>query len=547
MEMFCYQCEQTANCKACTAGGVCGKKPDVAALQDCIVYQLRGIAHFAHAARKLGKIDTAVNRFTAEALFSTVTNVNFDPERLERVIYKGDEMLSRARSLYEQAARTKFSPTDRGIPAPARFKPAETSDELLEQAQALGIMHDGRSEDIRSLEQILLCGIKGMAAYADHALLLDKSDDAVFAFFHEALSYLNTPEPEPSALVEHCLRCGTVNIRAMELLDAGHTERYGHPVPTSVSTGTRKGPAIVISGHDLLDLEELLKQTQDTGVLIYTHGEMLPAHGYPGLKKYPHLAGHFGTAWQNQQREFDNQPCCFLFTTNCIQKPRPGYADRVFTTGLVGWPGVAHVVDHDYSAIIKKAKELGGFEEKTGGSLLTGFGRNAVLGVADKVIAAVKSGAIKRFLLVGGCDGTKPGRNYYTELVEKAPKDTVILTLACGKFRFNDLDLGDIGGIPRLLDIGQCNDAYSAIKIAQALAGAFNCGINDLPLSLVLSWYEQKAVVVLLSLLSLGIKGIRLGPTLPAFISPNNLEFLVDTFEIKPISTPEKDLAEILG
>jgi hydroxylamine reductase len=333
----------------------------------------------------------------------------------------------------------------------------------------------------------------------------------------------------------------------MEILDKAHSEHFGSPSPATVSTGTRKGPAIVVTGHDLLDLEELLKQTEGTGINIYTHGEMLPAHGYPGLRKYSHLAGHFGTAWQNQQKEFDGVPAAFLFTTNCIQKPRSSYQDNIFTTGLVAWPGVKHAANHDFKNVIAKAKELGGLEEKAGGTLTTGFGHDAVLSVADKVIAGVKAGAIKHFFLVGGCDGTKPGRNYYTEFVEQTPKNTVILTLACGKFRFNHLNFDTIDGVPRLLDIGQCNDAYSAVKIAQALADAFSCGINDLPLSFVLSWYEQKAVVILLSLLFLGIKGIRLGPSLPAFITPNILNFLVEKFDIKPITTAEKDLADILG
>jgi hydroxylamine reductase len=343
------------------------------------------------------------------------------------------------------------------------------------------------------------------------------------------------------------MECGRVNIRTMEILDEGHTGRFGHPVPTAVSTAWKKGPAIVISGHDLVDLEALLKQTEGKGINIYTHSEMLPAHGYPGLKKYKHLAGHFGTAWQNQQKEFDGVQAAFLFTTNCIQKPRETYLGNVFTCGLVGWPGVTHIKERDFAPVIKKALELKGLEEKPGNQVWTGFARNAVMGVAGKVIDAVKAGKIKRFLVVGGCDGAKPGRNYYTELVEKSPRDTVILTLACGKFRFNHLDLGNIEGIPRLLDVGQCNDAYSGVKIALALAEAFQCGVNDLPLSFILSWYEQKAVVILLSLLSLGIKGIRLGPSLPAFVTPNILNVLVDKFDIKPISTPEADLAAIMS
>jgi hydroxylamine reductase len=547
MGMFCYQCEQAAKGTGCDTAGVCGKKPDVAALQDLIVHQLKGIAWFAHEARALGAVDEDVNRFTIEALFTTVTNVNFDPERLEQIILRGEGIRRKIHDICaEKSAAAGKKIPEQSLPASSGFTPAETIDELIEQGAENGILSQPIDEDIRSLKQLLTYGLKGMAAYADHALKLGKSDDRVFAFTHEALVALDRKDLSVDALVALCMRCGEVNITAMALLDDAHTSRFGHPQPTSVSTGQRKGPAIIVTGHDLLDLEELLKQTEGSGVNVYTHGEMLPAHGYPGLKKYKHLAGHFGTAWQNQQKEFDNIPAVILFTTNCIQKPRSSYMDRVFTTGLVAWPEVAHIADTDFFPLIKKAKELGGFEEKPGKSLLTGFGHNAVLGVADKVIAAVKSGAIRRFLLVGGCDGTKPGRNYYTELVEKAPKDTVILTLACGKFRFNDMELGDIGGIPRLLDVGQCNDAFSAVKIAQTLAGAFNCGVNDLPLSLVLSWYEQKAVVILLSLLHLGIKGIRLGPSLPAFITPNILKFLVDTFDIKPIGTADEDLAAIM-
>jgi hydroxylamine reductase len=541
--MFCYQCEQAARGTGCDNVGVCGKQPDVAGLQDLIIHQLKGIGWYAHQARKAGKVDASVNRFTAEALFTTVTNVNFDAERLEKVIRQGETAMATARRLYEEAIPAGQRATP---PAAAQFKPGDTLGELEAQAAEVGIKVPAMNEDVRSLQQLLTYGLKGMAAYADHALLLGKTDDTIFGFMHEALAELNRTDSAVDALVALNMRCGEVNIRTMEILDQGHTEHFGHPQPTPVSTGTRKGPAIIVSGHDLPDLEALLQQTEGTGVNIYTHGEMLPAHGYPNLKKYKHLAGHFGTAWQNQQKEFDGIPAAILFTTNCIQKPRSSYIDRVFTTGLVAFPGVKHAANRDFSAVIQKAQELGGFEEKPGKSLLTGFGHNAVLGVADKVIEAVKSGAIRHFFLVGGCDGTKPGRNYYTEFVEKSPKDTVILTLACGKFRFNDLELGDIGGIPRLLDVGQCNDAYSAVKIAQALAGAFKCGINDLPLSLVLSWYEQKAVVILLSLLFLGIKGIRLGPTLPAFITPNILNFLVENFDIKPIKTAEEDLAAIL-
>ena len=370
---------------------------------------------------------------------------------------------------------------------------------------------------------------------------------SIFAFIHEALAALNDPAIALDQLLALSLRCGQVNLRCMEILDEGHTARFGHPVPTPVSTSLKKGPAIIVTGHDLVDLDALLQQTEGKGIHVYTHGEMLPAHGYPGLKKYGHLAGHFGTAWQNQQSEFSNLPAAILFTTNCIQQPQDSYRDRTFTTGLVAWPGVAHVANRDFTPVIRKSLALAGFQPTEDLSLLTGCGHNAVLGVADTVVAAVKSGAVRHFFLVGGCDGARPGRNYYTELARQIPKDCVILTLACGKFRFNHLDFGTIGGIPRLLDVGQCNDAHSAIVIAKALAGAFNCSVNDLPLSLILSWYEQKAVVILLSLLSLGIKGMRLGPTLPAFLTPNVVKVLVDTFDLKPITTPSQDLAAILG
>ncbi len=538
--MFCYQCEQVAKGVGCETSGVCGKTPDVAALQDLIVYQLKGISYFANEARKQGNTDREVDRFVLEALFTTVTNVNFDPARLESILDKGHDMKKRAKSLAGDLEASQ-------IPEVAQYCIDDAKGNLVEAAASRGIKESQENEDLRSLEQLLTYGLKGLAAYADHAAILGKTDDTIFAFVHEALAAL-CKENSVDELVALNMKCGEVNIRTMEILDEGHTERFGHPQPTPVATGVKKGPAIIISGHDLLDLENLLKQTEGTGVNVYTHGEMLPAHGYPELKKYKHLAGNFGTAWQNQQKEFDGVPAAILFTTNCIQKPRESYSDRVFTTGLVAWPGSNHVEGKDFSVVIEKAKALEGFpEDTTGKELLTGFGRNAVLGVADKVIDAVKAGAIKHFFLVGGCDGSKPGRNYYTEFVEKTPKDTVVLTLACGKYKFNHLDLGDIGGIPRLLDVGQCNDAYSAVKIALALSEAFECGVNDLPLSLVLSWYEQKAVVILLSLLHLGIKNIRIGPSLPAFISPNILNFLVENFNLTPIKTAEEDLQTILG
>ena len=401
---------------------------------------------------------------------------------------------------------------------------------------------------MRSLRELLIYGLKGVAAYADHAAILGQEDDAVYRFIYEGMAATLDDQLGVNDLVALALKCGEINLRAMELLDAGNTGTYGHPVPTSVPLGHKKGKAIMVSGHDLKDLEEILKQTEGKGIYIYTHGEMLPTHGYPALKKYPHFYGHFGTAWQNQAKEFAQFPGAIVMTTNCIQRPQESYKDNLFTTGLVGWPEVQHIADKNFSPAIEKALALPGFaEDDAGRSVMVGFGRNAVLGVAGQVIEAVKNKAIRHFFLVGGCDGAKPGRNYYTQLVEQIPQDCVVMTLACGKFRFFDKDLGDIGGIPRLLDIGQCNDAYSAVKIATALADAFNCGVNDLPLSMILSWYEQKACAILLSLLYLGIKDIRLGPSLPAFISPNVLDVLVKNFNIMPITTPEQDLKAILG
>ena len=548
MDMFCYQCEQAARGKGCDYLGICGKEPEVAALQDLIVHQAKGIGYLAHQARRMGQVDNEVDRYVLEALFTTVTNVNFDPERLVQWIQRGSELRTRLVAICRGAtARTAVPFEEDFLPESARFHPAASRDELLLQATAVGLRTDKAEEDIRSLKQLLIYGLKGLAAYAEHAYLLGKQDETIFAFIHEALAALNDPAISLDQLLALSLRCGQVNLRCMEILDEGHTARFGHPVPTPVSTSLKKGPAIIVTGHDLADLETLLQQTQGKGINVYTHGEMLPAHGYPGLKKYGHLAGHFGTAWQNQQSEFSNLPAAILFTTNCIQQPQDSYRDRTFTTGLVAWPGVAHVSNRDFTSVIEKALSLPGFQPTEDLTLLTGCGHNAVLGLADQVVAAVKSGAVRHFFLVGGCDGARPGRNYYTELARQIPKDCVILTLACGKFRFNHLDFGTIGGIPRLLDIGQCNDAHSAIVIAKALAGAFNCSINDLPLSLILSWYEQKAVVILLSLLSLGIKGMRLGPTLPAFLTPNVVKVLVDTFDLKPITTPSQDLAAILA
>jgi hydroxylamine reductase len=547
--MFCHQCEQTAKGVACEVSGVCGKKPEVAALQDLLLYGLKGLSIYADKARQLGgTVDEEMNLFALEGLFSTVTNVDFDPARLEGLIKKCYELKERARALYEKAWKAKNG-TDapKLTDGPAAWVPVNDLAGLVRQGEGQGINTFHENEDIRSAIEILTYGVKGMAAYADHAYILGKKDEEIFAFIHRALAATADKSLGLMDFVGLCMECGKLNLKTMELLSQAHTERFGHPTPTPVNLGTRKGKAILVSGHDLLDLEELLKQTEGKGIFIYTHGEMLPAHGYPGLKKYSHLAGNYGGAWQDQAKEFAEFPGSILMTTNCIQRPAESYTKNMFTSGLVAWPGVQHISNRDFTPVIKRALELPGFPEAPGKQILVGFGHQAVLSVADKVIEAVKGGAIRHFFLIGGCDGAKSGRNYYTEFAEKAPKDTVVLTLACGKYRFNKLDFGDIGGIPRLLDVGQCNDAYSAIQIALALAGAFKIGVNDLPLSLILSWYEQKAVVILLTLLSLGIKNIKLGPSLPAFISPNVLKFLVEQFNIAPISTPEADIKAILG
>ncbi|MDT8441433.1 MAG: hydroxylamine reductase [Desulfuromonadales bacterium] len=540
MSMFCYQCEQAAQGTGCTAIGVCGKQPDVAALQDLLVYTLKGIAFWAHKAREQGKKDQEIDRFMIDGLFTTVTNVDFDAAAVAGFVADGVRLRDKAKQLAgSQAGNVPAAAQDWTLPASLA--------EQVKLGELHGVKDNTVNDDIHSVRQIILYGLKGYAAYADHARILGKESDEIYAFTHKALAALLDDSLDLMANVNLALETGRINYVTMELLNQAHVEAYGHPEPTPVQLGTKAGKAILVSGHDLKFLEELLKQTEGTGINIYTHGEMLPAHGYPGLKKYAHLAGNFGGAWQDQHKEFQEFPGAIIFNTNCIQKPADNYKDRLFTWGLVQWPDVKHIDGWDFSAVIKKAQECDGFQDNPGQEILTGFGHNAILGVADKVIEGVKAGAIKHFFLVGGCDGAKSGRNYYTEFAEQAPRDTVILTLACGKFRFNKMDLGDIGGIPRLLDVGQCNDAYSAIQVAVALANAFECGVNDLPLSLVLSWYEQKAVAILLTLLHLGIKNIKLGPTLPAFITPNVLNFLVETYNIGPITTAEEDLKAILG
>lgn len=527
-KMFCFQCEQTAGCSGCMGNaGVCGKTAATAGLQDELTGALIGLAR---ACENNAKTD-ATDRIIIEGLFSTITNVNFNDETLRAMIDR----------IHEEKSR--IVPGCAACASPC----GNTNDYDMKQIWEA-------DEDIRSLKSLILFGIRGMSAYAYHALMLGYRDETVNAFFYKALSVISY-DYGMDELLPIVLEVGEVNFRCMELLDTANTTAYGTPIPTRVSLTVEKGPFIVVSGHDFKDLELLLKQTEGKGINIYTHGEMLPAHAYPELKKYAHLKGNFGTAWQNQQKEFDGVPGAFLFTTNCLMPVKPGYADRVFTTEVVSFPNVIHIGEEkDFTPVIEKALSLGGYKETqyrtgiNGGSFVTtGFGHGTVLGVADQVIDAVKSGAIRHFFLVGGCDGARPGRNYYTEFVKQTPKDSVILTLACGKYRFNDLDLGEIGGLPRMMDMGQCNDAFSAIKVAVALAEAFGCDVNELPLSMILSWYEQKAVCILLTLLHLGIKNIYLGPTLPAFISPNVLQYLVDNYNISPISTPEKDLKKILG
>jgi hydroxylamine reductase len=518
-EMFCFQCEQTAGGKGCTKGGVCGKPPEVANKQDELTSSLIGLARAAQGKKPGQKVDALV----MQGLFTTLTNVNFDPKRIDDL----KKQIQAEKEILGAAADFKAEELWKGDP------------------------------DTVSLRSTLLFGLKGMAAYALHAFALGKQNPEVTAWFYKGLDALGKDHSVEEWL-DLIMEFGRINLKCMALLDEANTSAFGHPVPTKVSRTVEKGPFIVVTGHDLEDLKQLLEQTQSKGINIYTHGEMLPAHAYPGLNKYAHLKGNYGTAWQNQQKEFSELPAPILYTTNCLMIPRPTYADRIFTTAVVGYPGIKHIPEidgkKDFSPVIKKALELGGWKEDRefsgingGKELMTGFARNTVLGVADKIVGAVKAGAIKHFFLVGGCDGAKPGRNYYTEFVQKAPKDTIILTLACGKYRFNDLNIGEIGGLPRIMDVGQCNDAYSAVQIALALSDVFKVGVNELPLTLVLSWYEQKAVGILLSLLALNIKNIYLGPSLPAFLSPNVLKVLVDKFGIKPITTPEADLKTILG
>ncbi|NLZ03279.1 MAG: hydroxylamine reductase [Pirellulaceae bacterium] len=552
--MFCYQCEQTAKGAGCTAHGVCGKDPETAALQDLVIHVAEGVSQYAHRARPLGVTHRPADLFVVEALFATVTNVDFDPQRVAELIHRGAASRSEIKQAYASACQ-KAGRQPEPLAQDAAIEPADDLDELIRQGEQVTIQKriDALGEDVAGLQELITYGLKGMAAYVDHAQILGVEDEGVYAFIHEAMDFLAGNPSDVDALVGMALRVGEVNLKAMEMLDAANTGTYGHPEPTEVRVTPVKGKCIVVSGHDLKDLKMLLEQTEGKGVNIYTHGEMLPCLAYPELKKHKHLVGNYGGAWQDQRQEFDAFPGAILMTTNCIQKPKNSYAGRIFTTGLVAWPNVTHIGadakgNKDFTPVIEAALAAPGFESDADEKTITiGFARNTVMSVADRVIDAVKAGNIRHFFLIGGCDGAKPGRNYYTELAQQVPDDCVILTLACGKYRFNKLPFGDIGGIPRLLDCGQCNDAYSAIQIAVALSKAFDCSVNELPLSLVLSWYEQKAVCILLTLLHLGIKNMRLGPTLPAFVGPNVLKVLVDQFNLMPIKTPEEDLAAMLG
>jgi hydroxylamine reductase len=542
--MFCYQCEQTFGGKGCTKSGVCGKTPEIANLQDLLIYQLKGISCYAKSLIDQGKtIDKEVVKFVENGLFTTLTNVNFDAENHVQLIKESQKIKETLRSKAPEGS----------YPAAATYNASDTKEAMLKDAVKAGIMYDqDLNADIRSLRSTMLYGLKGISAYGHQARFLNYHSDQADNFYFQGLESTTNDSLTLEDMIRMVMRAGNMSVEVMQVLDKANTTTYEHPSPQQVNVNVKKGPFIIVSGHDLRDLEMLLQQTVGKGINIYTHGEMLPAHGYPGLKKYSHLVGNYGGAWQDQQKEFDEIPGCILMTTNCLMRPRETYKDRIFTTNVVGWDGVQNVPlsadgTKDFSEIIKKSLELGGFkEDQEVKEILVGFGHHATLSHAGAIVAAVKEGKLRHFFLIGGCDGARPGRSYYTEFAKMVPEDCVILTLACGKYRFNKLDFGTVAGLPRLLDIGQCNDAYSAVRIATALADAFNTDVNSLPLSIILSWYEQKAVADLLALLSLGIKGIFLGPSLPAFISPNVLQYLVETFDIKPISTPEDDLKSAL-
>ena len=543
--MFCYQCEQTAGGKGCTKMGVCGKTPEIAALQDLLIYQIKGISCYAKEIVEKGEnVDKSIVTFIENSLFTTLTNVNFDADFHVEMLKESQRIKEKVR---KQVGKIK-NDTDH-----ATYNLSETKSEMLEDAKKAGIMYDQKLDpDIRSLRQTIIYGLKGISAYGHQARELGYYDDQVDNFYIRALEATTDDTLSVEELIRWTMRTGDMSVAVMKKLDEANTTVYDNPSPHKVNVHIKKGPFIIVSGHDLRDLEMLLEQTEGKGINIYTHGEMIPSHGYPGLKKYPHLVGNFGSAWQNQQKEFDNIPGCILMTTNCLMRPRETYKDRIFTTSVVGWDGVKHIPKgkdgkKDFTEIINKALELGGYEEdQEPHEILVGFGHNATLSNAETIVNAVKDGKIRHFFLIGGCDGARPGRSYYTEFAKMVPDDCIILTLACGKYRFNKLEFGEVAGLPRLLDVGQCNDAYSAVRIATALADAFGTDVNGLPLSLIISWYEQKAVADLLALLSLGIKGIFLGPTLPAFLSPNVLQYLVDTFNLRLISTPDDDLKSCL-
>ncbi|MCI6691511.1 MULTISPECIES: hydroxylamine reductase [unclassified Clostridium] len=542
--MFCYQCEQTVGGKGCTKLGVCGKTPEVANLQDLLIYQLKGISCYAKPLIDKGElIDKTIVEFVENGLFTTLTNVNFDVEVHIQMLKDSQKI--------KESLRRKAPKGD--YPDAATYNLSDTKQEMLKDAVKAGIMYDQELDaDIRSLRSTILYGLKGISAYGHQARFIDFYSDQVDQFYFRALEIITNDNVEVEELIRWVMRTGEIAIEVMRVLDDANTTRYKNPTPHKVNVRTKKGPFIIVSGHDLRDLEMLLEQSKGKGINIYTHGEMLPSHGYDGLKKYKHLVGNFGSAWQNQQKEFDNIPGCILMTTNCLMKPRESYKDRIYSTGVVGWDGIVHIGRDengykDFSEIINKALELGGFEEdEEEHEILVGFAHKATLSHADKIVDSVKEGKLRHFFVIGGCDGARPGRNYYTKFAEQVPEDCIILTLACGKYRFNKLEFGEVNGLPRLLDVGQCNDVYSAVKIATSLADAFGTDVNALPLSIILSWYEQKAVADLLALLSLGIKGMFLGPSLPAFISPNVLQYLIDTFDLRPISNPEDDLKTCL-
>ena len=542
--MFCYQCEQTAGGKGCTKLGVCGKTPEIAGLQDLLIYQIKGISCYAKKLIDKGEIiDKSIVAFVENSLFTTLTNVNFDADAHIKLLKESQQIKEKLR---------KKTGDDGRLPEEATYNLSHTKEEMLKDAVRAGIMFEDLDADIRSLRQTLIYGLKGVSAYGHQARFLGYHSDQVDQFYFIGLECTTNNNLSLEEMIRMVMRAGEISVEVMRILDEANTETYKNPRPTKVNVNKKKGPFIIVSGHDLRDLEMLLEQTEGKGINIYTHGEMIPCHGYPNLNKYKHLVGNFGGAWQDQQKEFDNIPGCILMTTNCLMRPREGYKDRIFTTSVVGWEGIEHIAADengykDFSEIIDKCLQLGGFEEdEEEKEILVGFGHNATLSYANEIVNAVKEGKIRHFFLIGGCDGARPGRNYYTDFAKKVPEDCVILTLACGKYRFNKLDFGEVAGLPRLLDVGQCNDAYSAVRIATALADAFDTDVNGLPLSIILSWYEQKAVADLLALLSLGVKGIYLGPSLPAFLSADVLQYLVDTFNIKPISTPEDDLKTCL-